>query len=245
MSPSFFRFYNNIQLNSAVFVDNQGVSSLNLQEGDKDFFEANLRYPKLAVASNVVIKNGVLGLSSHAGIHGNGAKNVRIENVHVRDFEVAGIQCNGCVDVLIKDTVVGPSSTQVPALATFANARFLSFYTQRLIPAGFAREDSDGVLGLAALLDDTISFADRPGLNMSLAQIFERIQDAEVLFTADYLGTISPGSLSPDKQQLLAEAHRVFDNPSGLPDGSAVYGIFFNFLGKCLLKEPGGRSLDV
>ncbi len=62
-----------------------------------------------------------------AGIHGNSIEGLQIENVHIYDFEVAGVQCNGCKHVSIKHTEVGPSATNVPTLATFSNSRFFDF----------------------------------------------------------------------------------------------------------------------
>lgn len=134
-------FFNVIELNNRVFVSNEGVSSLNYQKTDKpvggpaagDFITPN----------NVVIKNGSIGRSSHAGIHGNSITNLKIHDVEIHNFEVAGIQCNGCKDVSVYDSVVGPSAHNIPVLATFSNARFLEFFTQTLIPGGFKKEKGE------------------------------------------------------------------------------------------------------
>ena len=74
-------------------MDNEGVSSLNYQEGDKfhpfasDYNETQ-RLPAIVRVSDVKIKNGKIGRSSHAGIHGNGATNIRIVDVEIFNFEV-------------------------------------------------------------------------------------------------------------------------------------------------------------
>ena len=46
-------------------------------------------------ARNVVIRNGVLGRSSHHGIHGNSNSNVQLYDLTIKDWEVAGISLNG------------------------------------------------------------------------------------------------------------------------------------------------------
>ena len=43
----------------------------------------------------VLIKNGTLSRSSHHGIHGNKNTNIIIQNLSIKDFEVAGIALNG------------------------------------------------------------------------------------------------------------------------------------------------------
>ena len=60
------RFYANIELADQPFIP---------KEGPHNFGE------KIQAAENVVIKNGTLGRSSHHGIHGNGAKNITIEEI--------------------------------------------------------------------------------------------------------------------------------------------------------------------
>lgn len=86
------RFFNVVELASSPFVPNQGPGSLK-----------TATYPYTA-ASNVLLINGVLGLSSHGGIHGNNNANIMVQNVTVRDFESAGVQLNG-VDTCFLDGV--------------------------------------------------------------------------------------------------------------------------------------------
>ena len=80
-------------MNDRVFVDNEGVSSLNYQEGDKyhpfaNNYNETQKLPAIVRVNDVKIKNGKIGRSSHAGIHGNGASNVKIVDVEIFDFEV-------------------------------------------------------------------------------------------------------------------------------------------------------------
>ena len=157
--------------------------------------------------------------------------------MQIKDFEVAGIQCNGCNKVLIENCVVGPSSRRVRTLATFAHARFLSLYTKRLIPGGFARD------GFAHLLHGTISFADRPGREYTFHEIFDRCERAVMLYRryvlkqqGDAFHRLAYSNIAEDDNtaedvDLLVEARGVFDNLSRLPDGSVLYGILINHLG--------------
>lgn len=69
-------------------VDNEGVASLNYQTGDKQQWSSTGTVAPMVAANNVYIHNGRLGLSSHAGIHGNGAQRVRIENVEVLNLRL-------------------------------------------------------------------------------------------------------------------------------------------------------------
>lgn len=218
------RFYNNIELNNRVFVANEGVSSLNYQKTDRPVEgppTGGLITPK-----NVVIKNGKLGRASHAGIHGNSIEGLKIENVHIYDFEVAGVQCNGCKHVSIKQTEVGPSAQNVPTLATFSHSRFFEFFSERLIPNGFATEPKSD--DLFNIFNDTITFADRPDAPVTLGEVFMRNSKAVKLFQEYHMGRIDKSSLSSDDVSLLEEAKKVFDNRLKLPDGSVVYGILLN-----------------
>lgn len=104
------RFFALIELADQPFLPKQGPSHF----GDE-----------LDAASSVWIVNGILGTTSHHGIHGNNNRDVHIQNVCVEDFEVAGIALNGCNDVYIEQCRIGPSSHHVPVSAAYSQARFL------------------------------------------------------------------------------------------------------------------------
>ena len=100
------RWYTNIELSDRAFVANEGVASLKVQEGDKLLASHDGASPgdlgakshtlgavgAGASASQVIISGGRLGLSSHAGIHGNGNTHIVVEDVTVDKFEVGDIQ---------------------------------------------------------------------------------------------------------------------------------------------------------
>jgi hypothetical protein len=84
------RFFNAIELNNKVFVDNEGVSSLDYQQTDLPAGGSEPVGP-LVIPKNVLIMNGRIGKSSHAGIHGNSVVGLTVKNVQISGFEVAGI----------------------------------------------------------------------------------------------------------------------------------------------------------
>ena len=74
------RFFTIIELSSSQFLPGQGPG----------FFGEDPKF-----INNVVIRDGILGLSSHFGIHGNYATNIGIYNIHVQNFGTNGMQLNG------------------------------------------------------------------------------------------------------------------------------------------------------
>ena len=85
------RFFSCIELNKSPFIKSQGPSDFG------DAKNENSDYPK-----NIYICNGKLGKSSHHSIHGNGNKNVLIENLIIKDFEVAAIAINGGENIILR-----------------------------------------------------------------------------------------------------------------------------------------------
>jgi len=113
------RFFSVIQLGERPFKAATGPPQFTHMGGDPFF------------ASNVVISDGQLGVSSHMGIHGVENSNIWINHVHIRDFETGGIQINGARDIHITNTEIGPSLghansvARVPGLATLSQALLL------------------------------------------------------------------------------------------------------------------------
>lgn len=70
--------------------------------------------PSFKRARNVTIRNGSLGRSPHHGIHGNQNTNIRIYDLTIKDWEVAGISLNGLKNGEIKDCLISGIEHQVP-----------------------------------------------------------------------------------------------------------------------------------
>ena len=90
------RFFACIAIKSVTFPPDQGPG----------FFGFEAVFP-----SNVVIKDGTIGLSSHFGIHGHNNDDVVIENVHVHSFETHGIEMSYFNNLIMRNVEIGPSST--------------------------------------------------------------------------------------------------------------------------------------
>lgn len=78
-------------------------------------------------------------------------------------------------------------------------------------------------MNVSSLLTEPLTFANRGGELPTVQETF----DNRAL--ALWYNETSP--TSPDDVTLLAEATRLFANPSGLPDGGAAYGISLHRMG--------------
>ena len=111
------RFFSVIELASAPFI---------LPQGPGNFGE-------VITSKNIIISNGTIGLSSHQGIHGNGADKVMLTNLKIVNFEVAGISLNGSSNVVMERIKIKNSRTDVPVLATYSAARFARMFAKSLL----------------------------------------------------------------------------------------------------------------
>jgi len=136
------RFFSVIQLGSKPFLSGQGPPH----------FAMSSVYPEYA--SQVEIKNGVVGRSSHMGIHGNNVFGLHIHDVKIMDFETGGIQLNGAESVTIERCTIGPSlgapgsANKVPGLAVFTQATLLAHLAR-----GTGHSDEKEVTELGAAID--------------------------------------------------------------------------------------------
>jgi len=186
------RFFAVVELADRPFVPNQGPHG----------FGATI-----ASATNVTIKNGTIGRSSHHGIHGNGNENVVIKNVDFVDFEVAALALNG-VEGLTVVRSTARNREDVPVIGTYSNARFIAPYLDWLVMTG-----SSTTLRVAGV--DLTAPEIKAALRSSLNSVFEDvIQDGE--------GFIDPVE-HPD-------AYALYHNRHGLIDGNS-YGFLVNPLG--------------
>ena len=93
------RFFSLIEVGSSPFLPGTGP--------------ADFGNEWLAV-DNVTIHSGELGLSSHHGLHSNGASHLTLRDLAVNEFEVAGVALNGFSKVCLKNLEIGPSLSHVP-----------------------------------------------------------------------------------------------------------------------------------
>jgi len=197
MAPNFHkrqRFHALIELGSKPFI--AGV-------GPPQFGNAFLSPGEPATPDNVIIKNCKLGLTSHHGIHGNHNQGVKIHNVEIRDFEVAGIHLNGASNIDIQDAAIGPSLKQT-FNARLSQTIFLDHLMNTLLPT------SPHISVLREQAKVTIR-----GEEKTVKDVFKELHDALQTFFASTTGPLLP----------------LVGDGTALPDGSAVYGIVIHTTG--------------
>ena len=193
------RWFTLISLTSQYYLPGQG----------NGFLGANPQF-----ASNVVIKDGILGLTSHHCIHGNFNKNVLIEHIVCRDFDTHGIQLNGFDHVTIRNVEIGPSSTKQFFRGEYGFARALLPRLQKVSDENPDQKIRFDQRENEVTMNDLINELQR---QMNL--IFDFVVNGnEPIF--------SPHSLKEQKD--WDDIKALFYNPSGLPNGAALYGIYLN-----------------
>lgn len=211
------RFFNTISLSSSPFIPTQGPGKFG---------------PTIQSAKHSRIYNGTLGLTSHSGIHGNGNIEISIKDITIENFEVGGITLNGAQNISISNTTIYRSlgtQLKVPFNGRFSSSVFLLRALQQAIRLGLHNNSiqygqyKETTLTLHGWLKNII--------DLSIRHVID--QGLEHAFTEDKLA-VSP---------ILAESYYYFGNPSGKPDGSAVYGILFNRIG-IAVNEFGACSPD-
>jgi hypothetical protein len=168
----------------------------------------------LQSAANVTIKNGIIGRSSHHGIHGNGNVNVVISNVEFVGYEVAAVALNGVKGAHLSDLTL-TSHNRVPVLGTFSAARFIAVYLSYL-----AQTHPSLTLNLGGNAGMAV--------NAVLAQLLHSINNTyhDVIFGS---GTIDAS--------LHAAEHSLYANTDGIVDGNN-YGIIINQMGVAVNGFP-------
>jgi hypothetical protein len=108
-------------------------------------------------ASNLkILGPGVIGLSSHHGIHGNDNKNVEIRNVVFVDFEVAAVSLNNIDGLVIQDCEILHNRHDVPINGMFSAARFIRPYAKELKERGYKMNLRGEEVTAAKAYDDLI-----------------------------------------------------------------------------------------
>ncbi len=198
------RFFSVVELADQPFVPRQGPADF----GDE-----------LQAARHVVIRNGTIGRSSHHGIHGNGNRHVRIQNVDFEDFEVAAVALNGVEDLVITSSRAR-NRDDVPVIGTFSNARFIAPYVDWLVASG-----SGTTLRVRGVELDALD------IQTTLREAVNRVHQDVIV---DGRGEIDPAA--------HAEERALFHNPHGVVDGNA-YGFLVNPLGVAVGGFPSRPDL--
>lgn len=127
MSDSFAlqqRFFSVIELATAPFLPGQGPGNFGPIESSQLVF----------------VKNGTVGRSSHHCIKGNKCSKICMQNVVLKDWEVAGVALNGGVIFKFDKVQSGPNCQNVPVSGSYSAARFLPKFYKRLQAGCTAQE---------------------------------------------------------------------------------------------------------
>ena len=218
LSLGFISFYHVFCVQSPLYI-------MYVQQQGPGFFGATPTF-----AEHIIIRNGVLGQSSHHNIHGHYNHDVTIEDIHCRDFETHGIQFNGFDGITLKNIEIGPSSTKVFLHGSFGHARFLLPRLQQIAKAMdeddeyFSLREEDKKIKFYGR-DNAVSIQDiHDDLKLQLESVFKYVMTDELPIFND--------KLTEEKWQ---QALDTFYNPSGLPHGAGMYGIFLNTVGASVL----------
>lgn len=184
------RFFANIELANQPFIPGQGPANFG------GTFKA---------ARDVVIRNGTIGRSAHHGIHGNGNRDVLVENVDFRDYEVAAIALNGVRDLRARN-VTASNRKDVPVLGTFSSVQFIKHYVEALVRNGSQTViDVDGETLDATAIRDALRSAvnavhadiiAQPNIVDGRAQIDAARHPAQYALFANHYGLVDGNSYS-------------------------------------------------
>ena len=113
------RFYANIELANAPFIPAQGPATFSTSSNFK-------------AGEKILIKKGILALSSHHGIHGNTMKSVILQDIAIEEFEVAGIALNGATNSILNTITIKNTSLNIHVLSTYSQARFIRTFLKNV-----------------------------------------------------------------------------------------------------------------
>ncbi len=151
-------------------------------------------------ASNVIISNGTMGLSSHHGVHGNSNTDILFQSLIFKNYEVAAISMNGCKQVFVDKVELLGNDTNVPVLGTFSSLRFLDQFTIEALKL----------------------------LNCNKSKLEAKLKLSKLAQQQIYYSVIKNGKkLKCVSKKIYKSINENFINSDGLVDGN-VYGLLFN-----------------
>lgn len=215
------RFFSILELANSPFIPSQGPGSLNTTT---DAFVG---------ATNCLVLNGTLGLSSHSAVHGNDNRNIVLQNLCLKQFEVTGVQLNGVQNAHMENVTMEAISTSPLADMVFT---FLQHTAE-----------------LQELIDDAQPPTAAAYPSIDVTKTLESAQHVRTLLLAPFTKAAEedPKQLAVEQKltQIWTELTAVADdaanathneiplcldkliNAEGIPDGSAMYGVLINSSG--------------
>lgn len=217
------RFFSLIELANSPFVLGQGPGTLNTTDNANH---------ALTPATNCLILNGTLGLSSHSAVHGNNNRNVVLQNLCLTQFEVAGVQLNGVHHAYVEDVQMTSITTAPLGDSVFSFLRHFE-ELQDLDDAG-----TPPTAPTHPTVDAAVALAAAEQVFELLAAPFEKAATEDPLQLAvaakleqiwtELRATVANCENTPGDPPLFLDK---FVNGTGIPDGSALYGVLINSSG--------------
>jgi len=207
-----------------------GSKPFNSGTGPPQLANSLLTTAEMVSPNNVVIQNCNLGRSAHHGIHGNSPQGVTIKNTNIKDFEVGGIHFNGASNVDIQNVKIGPSHKETYQ-AYLSQSNFIDHLMNSLMPMNpeinVHRKDAKVTI---------------KGVEHAVHDVFMTLHTALHAFYESGVLTDLP---------IFRDTGSTTD-PTGLPDGSAVYGIVIHKtdpaagdFGSCTLEDAIAAGTSV
>lgn len=142
----FQRYFAVIELANSPFIKGAGPAQF-VGEGEECISASDVK----------ILGPGVIGRSSHHGIHGNDNNNVEIRDVTFIDFEVAAVSVNNVDGLVIQDCKIIRNRHDVPVNAMFSAARFIRPYGKVLKDKGFKMNLRGEEITAEQVYDDLIT----------------------------------------------------------------------------------------
>jgi len=170
------RFFSVFELANQPFIPTQGPHSFGNE---------------LIPANKCFIKNGIIGLSSHHGIHGNNNSDILLKDIVFQNFEVAACSLNKVHGLYCCNVKVKKNRHDIPVLGIWSSARFLRPYMNHLL-----KNNWDGTIA-----------------NKNISTVYSELKDAmEKTFNT---------VLNNNDDWENTEEYKLFGNSSGLIDGNS------------------------
>jgi len=186
------RFYAHVELGEAPFLGGQGPAAF---------------APESTTVDGATVMNGVLGRSSHHGVHGNTGDHVLLRDLVIRDYEVAAVALNGFRSVLVENIHAEGTFTRVPVNARWSTAHFLKPFFE---------------LALA------LSAGTNPVEELDVVAA----RDALAALEADVVEDLVTNGLPFINATAHPAAAAVFSTGDGVFDGGSAYGMVFYPVGQ-------------
>ncbi|KAK3245819.1 hypothetical protein CYMTET_44640 [Cymbomonas tetramitiformis] len=224
------RFFAVVELGSSPFIPSQGPGNF----GDT-----------FVPVRRCKVHNGTLGRSSHHGIHGNMGIDVQLQNLVIRDWEVASIALNGFQRVRIID-VIARMKADIPVMSPYSQIRYVRQFVELTMRQDVLETQANSSRPVA--LEFSTSHPHRSGERLTGQDILRKLEDVLRPVLEGALAGFPPGwkediyENHPDSAFLVNAEGKVDGSPYGVligMGGVQVHGV------KTPQQSVNRRSSDI